>query len=155
MRMHSLLLRTLICAALGGCVTPAPIKSSTGENDAKLGAVALHSARLGQASLNPTRCQAGDRAFFLGGDFIDDASGVVLRLAFDPLDGAAVRLFVPGASPERSIVFRRVDCRVLDATLDPTNWKINDVSDYRLTLKFDCARGDDAASGQVAAVHCH
>lgn len=154
MRMNSFLLTTLICAALGGCATPAPIKPSPGESGASLGAVALHSMRLGQATLNPTRCQAGDRAFFLGGDFIDEASDIVLRLAFDPLDGAALRLFVPGTA-ERSIVFHRGDCRVLDATLDPTNWKINDVSDYRMTLKFDCALGADAAIGEVSATHCH
>jgi len=154
MRMTDLLLLAT-CATLGGCLASIPAAPSSGANGIGLGVVTLHSGRLGQMTLKPSHCSAGDRAFFLGGDFIDDASDVVLRLAFDPLDGAAVRLFVPGGAAERSIVFRRIDCRVLSATLDPTAWKINDVSDYRLSLNFDCARDGDAAIGQVAAAHCH
>lgn len=154
MRMTDLLLLA-ICVTLGGCLASAPAAPSPDANGASLGAVKLHSERLGNATLNPTHCRAGDRAFFLGGDFLDDASDVVVRVVFDPLDGAAVRLFVPGAAPERSTVFHRVDCRVLSATLDPTLWKINDVSDYRMTLKFDCALGTDAAIGEVSAAHCH
>ena len=155
MRINPIVLLSLSCAALGACASlgstsPAPVAA-----DASLGSVVLHSTRLGQVTLRPNRCQAGDRAFFLGADFIDDASGVVLRLAFDPLGGAAVRIFVPGGAPERSFVFRRADCRVLDASVEPTLWKINDVSDYHLGLKLECANGGDAAIGEVAAAHCH
>lgn len=154
MRRHAILTLLLLCTALAGCLAPSGARP-TDPADASLGAVTLLSGRLGQATLHPNRCEAGDRAFFLGGDFVDDRSGLVVRLAFDPLEGAAVRVFAREGGPEKSIAFRRADCRVLSATLEPTHWKINDVSDYHLALKFECARGADAAAGEVVAAHCH
>jgi hypothetical protein len=147
-----------ICTALAssGCFSMLPIDgpAAAGKGDGALGSVTLHSERLGQSTLAPDSCRAGDREFYLGADFVDAKSKLITRLAFDPLEGPGIRIFESGVA-ERSIVFRRGDCKVLDYTFEPTNWRINDVYDYHVSVKFDCAGSGDAANGELSAAHCH
>ena len=146
------------CALSNGCLSTLPVEGAASADkggDRTLGSVALYSERLGHSTFTPNTCRAGDREFFLGGDFIDEKSGFIARLVFDPLDGAALRIFASGKSAEKSIVFHHDDCRALNYTFEPTSWRVNDVYDYRISVSFDCSKSGDAAKGAVSATHCH
>jgi len=148
----------LPCALASGCLSTLPVDGNATAKkggNVSLGSVALYSERLGQSTIAPNTCSAGDREFFLGGDFIDEKSALVVRLVFDPLDGAAIRIFTPNSSAEKSVVFHRSDCEALKYTFEPTRWRVNDVYDYRISVSFDCKNGADAATGEVSATHCH
>ena len=145
------------CATIGGCLSSLPIDNSSaaGGADRTLGSVELHSAQFGQAIIAPDTCRSGDRERFLGGDFVDTRSGLVVRLVFDPLDGAALRIFASDAQTEKSAVFRRGDCRTLKYDFAPTSWRVNDIDDFRISMTFECAAHGDAAKGTVSSTHCH
>ena len=159
--MHRSRIAALIALAglSSGCFSTLPLDATDSHRpDAaqhSLGSVSLHSERLGQATIAPTACQAGDRAFFLGGDFIDEHAGLDVRFVLDPLEGPALRIFARDAPVEKSTVFHRGDCHVMKYSFTPTNWRINDVFDYRISVAFECAKAGDAASGELSAAHCH
>jgi hypothetical protein len=150
----------LLCAAClsVGCLTGRPLKagpeasSSSGE---ALGAFTLASQVLGSQSFTPTECASGDRQFFLGGDFKASDGGLVLRVVVDPLDGPVVRVFSSEAPYDKSLVFRRSECREFHFSLDETGWLINDVRDYRLSIQLDCSRPGESIQGRASATHCH
>ncbi len=120
-----------------------------------LGSFTVSSESLGQTMLMPSSCSAGDRQFFLGADLEDRRSGLVLRLVVNPLEGPAVRVF-PNAVPfEKSVVFRRNDCKVFHFSLDPTGWRLNRIYDYSLTLQLDCTRDGESIQGNASVAHCH
>jgi hypothetical protein len=155
---HSRFIWLLPFALSSGCLSTLPVDGSAAADksgNVSLGSVALHTERLGQATITPNTCSAGDRELFLGGDVIDEKSGLIVRLVFDPLNGAAVRIFVPNSSAEKSVVFHQRDCKALKYTFEPTHWRVNDVYDYRLSVSFDCRKDADAANGEVSATHCH
>lgn len=141
-----------------GCFSARPIgmtPDSTGEQS-RLGSFALSSAYLGHLMLSPSSCTAGDRQFFLGGDFEDEKTGMIIRLVVDPLYGPAIRVFANAEPYEKSVVFHRPECRVFHFTLDTTGWRINRIRDYRLTLDLDCTNPEgDSITGTVSATHCH
>lgn len=144
--------------SFGGCLAGRPIDSGSGSSvePQMLGSFALVSERLGHVTVVPTICTAGDRAFFLGGDFEDEKSGVVVRLVVDPLDGPAARVFAGAAPFEKTAVFRRPECRVFHFSLDTTGWRINRIQDYRLALELDCSNRDgDSIIGKASVNHCH
>jgi hypothetical protein len=107
-------------------------------------------------TLSPSVCTAGAREVFYGADFEDPASGLVLRLAVDPVSGPALRLF-PRASPfEKNLLFRRSECRSFRFSLDATGWRVGTTLDYRASLDVDCTNASgDSITGKVAAAHCH
>ena len=121
-----------------------------------LGSFTVSSDRLGHLTVSPSSCTAGDRQFFLGGDFEDEKSGIVARLVVDPLEGPAVRVFATAAPFEKTAVFRSPECRVFHFSLDATGWRINRIRDYRLSLDLDCSNKEgDTLTGKVSAAHCH
>ena len=106
--------------------------------------------------MSPSVCTAGAREVFFGADFQDLASGLVLRLAVDPLSGPALRLFPTAAPLERNVLFRRSECRTFKYTLEATGWRVGTVQDYRASLEVDCTNASgDSISGTAAAAHCH
>jgi len=143
-----------------GCFSSQPVtsdgqKSGAGESQ-PLGSLKLSSAALGQLTLLPTSCTAGGRQLFLGADFTDEAAGIVARLVVDPLEGPAVRVFASATPFDRSIVFRRPDCRAFHFSLESTGWRINRIDDYQVTLDLDCwGEGRDSIAGKVSSTHCH
>lgn len=158
MRRPGFALPAVLALLCSGCISsllPIDNPAAADKGAAALGSVTLHSGHLGQSTFSPNVCRAGDREFYLGGDFVDEKSGLIARLVFDPLEGAAIRIFEKDAAKDKSIVFRRDDCKRLEYSLDPTNWRINDVSDYRISFKFECARNGDSATGELSAAHCH
>lgn len=156
-RPTRVLVPTLALAALtAGCFSSQPVSPVAGAPPAALGSLSLSSGALGDATIVPTACEAGDRQFFLGGDFLDEKTGLVVRLVVDPLEGPAVRVFRAEKPFEGSRVFHRPDCAVFHFSLDSTGVRINRVEDYRLTLDVDCrSRDGDRLSGQASTTHCH
>ncbi len=157
--MKSLHLLTLLAAAslCGGCFPTLPIDASSDAGAGRpLGSFVLTSDRLGHETIAPATCTAGDRQSFLGGDFADEKSGFIVRLVVDPLEGPAARVFASATPYDKTAVFCRSECRVFHFSLDTTNWRINDVQDYRISLTLDCSdKEGDTISGNVSATHCH
>jgi hypothetical protein len=120
-----------------------------------LGKVTLASQKAGNVTFAPTACSAGDNQQFLGGDFADDGAGMILRLVIDPLYGPAVRAFSMKEPNERSVVFRRSECRTFKLHIERTGLTVNDVDEYRIALDVDCANGDgDTLKGSVSSDSC-
>lgn len=147
----------LSCLIIAGCFTSRPIDatSSSQPTPQSLGSLVLTSESLGHLTIEPTACVAGARQSFLGGDFEDQKSGMVIRLVVDPLDGPAVRAFASATPFDKSLVFRRSECRTFHFSLETTGWRINDIQDYRLSLDVDCARESESIQGKVSTTHCH
>jgi hypothetical protein len=121
-----------------------------------VGSVKLTSRSLGELTISPSRCTAGDRERFLGADFADEESDVVLRLAVDPVEGPAVRILSRAKSSDKAVVFRRSECRAFQWSVDATHMRVNRIQDYRVSLDLDCTNaGGDSISGKVLASHCH
>jgi hypothetical protein len=143
------------CFSLGGEPLPGT-PGAGGAATGTLGSFTASSPLLANATVAPTGCTSGDRQQFLGADFTDPASGLVVRLVVDPLDGPAVRLFDAADPFGRSVVLRRSECAVFRFSLDETGWKVNDVRDYRLSLELDCALADGTTvHGRASSTHCH
>ena len=122
---------------------------------AALGSFAVSSRQLGEATLAPSECTAGDRQLFLGADLTSPGAPLGLRLAVDPLEGPGVRVFATDAPLEKAVVFHRSDCTVFRFSLDATGWRVNDVNDYRLALEIDCGRVGERVRGSASSTHCH
>ena len=159
MKARKLLLATALVAAARCAPSKQAVagekKRDVTESGA-LGSVAIASPILGQQTIAPPTCRAGDRQFFLGADFEDARAGLVLRFLLDPLEGPAFRLYSQAAPFEKSVIFRRGDCRTLKFSFNPTTMRIDRVQDYKMSLEFECATsGGDSISGKLSADHCH
>jgi hypothetical protein len=120
------------------------------------GSFTVSTRALGHLTIAPSSCVAGDRQLFLGADFPDETAGAVVRLVVDPLDGPAVRVFSSAAPFDKSTVFHRADCPVFHFSLDSTDWRINHVQDYQVSLELRCATAEgETIEGRVAVDHCH
>ena len=127
-----------------------------GASPGVLGSFAVTSPLLGSVTVAPTACRGGDLQQFLGGDFSDPASGLVVRLVVDPLEGPAARVFDAADPFRKSIVLRRSECAAFHFSLEHTGLTINDVRDYRLSLELDCALADGTTvHGNASTTHCH
>jgi hypothetical protein len=156
-RFNPRLAGLLLMAFSAACFSARPV-STSGQSaaGASLGSFAFTSPAIGSLTIKPSACLAGGRQFFLGGDLAEESTGMVVRLAVDPIDGPAVRVFRSDEPFENASVFRRPECRVFHFTLDSTGWRINSVDDYRLTVDVDCtnSRGETLV-GKASATHCH
>lgn len=155
MRLASVasVLGLVLAPSLGGCP---PSRDGDIMESRPSGSVRLSSAALGSLTLSPSRCTAGDRERFLGADFRDETGDAVLRLAIDPVDGPAVRVFSSAAPFRKTVVFRASECRVFNWSLEATTMRVNRIQDYRVALDLDCAgKSGDSIEGRVASRHCH
>lgn len=158
MKRISILALSLGAGMLSGCLSSQPVREDGGTGQVQgdtLGTFAVSSPALGTRTVAPAGCTSGDPEFFLGADFADASSGLVLRLVVDPLDGPAVRLFAASSPFDNDIVFGRAECAVFHFSLDSTGWRVNRVSDYRVTLQLDCSRNGDSIRGHASSIHCH
>jgi hypothetical protein len=155
-RRGPVLLAAGLLSALVACFSTKPAtKTPSGQPDSS-GSFTVSAKALGRVTIAPSSCVAGDRQLFLGADFPDETAGAVVRLVVDPLDGPAVRVFSSSAPFDKSVVFRRSDCPVFHFSLDPTDWRINHVQDYQVSLELRCATAEgDTIEGRVAVEHCH
>ena len=147
----------LVSAGLLSCVSTRPTsKPGASGQTGSPGSFAVSTAALGRVTLAPSSCSAGDRQLFLGADFPDEKAGAVVRLVVDPLEGPAVRVFASDAPFDKSTVFRRSDCTVFHFSLDSTDWRIDHVQDYEVSLELQCATAEgETIEGRVAVDHCH
>ncbi len=121
-----------------------------------LGSFTVASPLLGNATVAPSGCSAGDLQQFLGADFSGPASRLVVRLVVDPLEGPAARVFDAEDRFRKSVVLRRTECAVFHFSLERTGWTINDVRDYQVSLELDCALADGTTvHGSASSTHCH
>jgi len=157
-------LASLLCAAVvvsTGCFSfpamPLPGYAATETAPAGvLGSFSVSSPLLGNATVAPTGCVSGDLQQFRGGDFSDPASGLVVRLVVDSLEGPAARVFDAADPFRKSVVLRRSECAVFHFSLEHTGLTINEVRDYRLSLELDCALADGTTvHGRASTTHCH
>lgn len=154
-RLRPLALSAALTLTGLGCFSSQPL-AADGKDSGPLGDFQLSSASLGQLTISPRDCLAGDRERFLGADFTDAAAGAVVRLVIDPLDGPAVRVFDSAAPFDKSVVFRRSECRTFHFSDESTMWRINGVQDYKLSLELDCVnKSGDSLAGRLSARHCH
>ncbi len=151
--MPAVLLLGLLSA---GCASSRPAGSAGGTQEARtFGSFKVASAHLENSAPAVTSCQAGDRLSFVGVDLFDDAAGTVVRLVVDPLYGPAVRVFALDDPYDKSVVFRRDDCRTFKFEMKTSGWRINGATEYHLKLELDCARPTgDSIVGQVAIRNC-
>ena len=152
-RRSQIIVLLLITLLLSGCLSTRPMATSPEQEG--LGSFSVSSPSFGPATLRPSTCSAGDREFFLGADFKDNSSDLVLRLVIDPLEGPAVRVFSIASPFDKSIVFRLKECRVFQFSLVPTGWRVNYIYDHSLTLQLDCTRDGESIQGNASATHCH
>ena len=157
-------LASLLGAAVAlstGCFSfPAmPLRGNAANDGAPpgiLGSFTVSSPVLGNATVAPTGCASGGLQQFLGGDFSDPASGLVVRLVVDPLEGPVARVFDAADPFRRGVVLRRSECASFHFSLEHTGLTINDVRDYRLSLELDCALADGTTvHGSASTTHCH
>mgnify|MGYP001767150252 CR=1 FL=1 len=121
-----------------------------------LGSFTLASPILGGTTLTPAECRAGDLQHFLGGDFVDPGTGLVVRLAVDPIEGPAARVFASAEPFAKSVVLRRSECEAFHFSLEWTGLTINDVRDYRISLELHCVLADGTSvHGSASSTHCH
>ncbi len=153
-RLTYLLLLGII-PLLMSCLSSRPLGNVPSSESQGLGSFSVSSQVFGVQSFTPTVCTAGDRQFFLSSDLSSPDSSLVLRLVVDPLEGPAVRLFSSQTPFDKSVVFRRSDCRVFHFSLDSTGWRVNDVYDYRFTLQLECERQGESIVGSASSSHCH
>lgn len=155
MRLRGWLAVAVCILSSGGCASGPPF-AGEGAAQRALGSFAVDSKRLGRITVVPALCSSGERLAFLGADFADEKTRAVVRLVVDPLAGPAARAFAVDAPYDKTLVFGRSQCRVFHFSLEGTGWRIDGITDYRVTLELDCtATNGDSIVGTASAGHCH
>jgi hypothetical protein len=110
---------------------------------------------LGQQTVAPTSCAAGERQVFLGVDLLDEGAGIVTRLVVDPATGPVVRAFKAASPFDATVLFHRSECRVFHFSLDSTGWRIDHIDELRMSLELDCQLpSGDSIGGRASAPGC-
>jgi len=131
------------------------IASRSGPSHSPLGSFVIAGPTLGQQTLAPTSCAAGERQVFLGVDLLDEATGIVTRLVVDPATGPVARVFRASAPFDASVLFHRSECRVFHFSLDSTGWRIDHIDELRMSLDLDCQLpSGDSIVGKASAPGC-
>lgn len=151
MRKPALALLAALLGSAAGCVTLGP----AGHEPAVTGRLVLAGPTFGERELVPVRCDSGQRQVFLGVDFASGETGLVARLAVDPIDGPAVKIFEAGAPFGPALLLRQRDCAAFHFSLARSGWRINDFDVLRVTLQLDCSLpAGDSVKGELAAPSC-
>ena len=107
---------------------------------------------MGTTTFVPTQCSSGDRMGFYGVDLTEPSHDGLLRLAFDPIDGARIRLKLGG----QDLKFDATSCPSLVATAEPTGWQVNDIRDLRGSIAMSCRLPDgQTLEGNIHFDHFH
>lgn len=120
------------------------------------GTVEIVSPIIGNHTFTPTGCVSGERQIFLGGDFEDTSSNLVLRLFVEPSGEASIRIFPADRPLEPGLLFGKADCGRFQLSLDRTGWQVNDIYDLAIRLELSCSTTNgDTAEGSLTVDHCH
>lgn len=148
----------LFLIPLTACFSTGPygdLPHSGADATAPLGTFSVSSPALSVESGAPRGCVSGDHELFYGVDFPDLEKKAVLRLVFDPVAGAAIRVFDPADPDRRTVVFRPPSCKTLSYLLEPSGWRINDYRGFHARLEADCETPEGAKlKASVLARHC-
>ncbi len=140
----------LVLLPLVGCGVIRASKAKTEGRSASLGSFRSSGPVLGARVLAPKICTTGEGQQFLGFDLYDEDSGVVARLVVDPVNGPVARVFDAKAPFDRSVVFRRSECRTFHFSIDATGWRIDRIDELRVSLELDCTLpSGDAITGSA------
>lgn len=159
-RISLLLACPLLLGCFGGATglraTPAdPVKPDTDAESAPLGRFEVASIGAPPGTIAPRTCLAGDHELFLGADLVDPESGLVVRLAIDPLYGPALRVFDEDEPFDRSVLFFREECTTFGMDFGETGASINGVTVRSLELDVDCENEEGAViRGRATASSC-
>lgn len=142
-------------AMLAACATSVPGTIGDHATGAPLGSLNLSSPALGERTLLPTVCRAGERELFLGFDLLDEKAGVVTRLIVDPATGPVVRVFSASAPFDKTVLFPRPECRTFHFSIESTGWRINRIDQLDVSLDLDCRLPSGSSIvGKVSAPGC-
>ncbi|MCA9690298.1 MAG: hypothetical protein KC636_11860 [Myxococcales bacterium] len=146
-RGRFVLLTALMILSFGSCIAPT---SSTVS-----GELTVKSDEFGEWRYAPTRCYSGEPGGFFGVDLIEGPEGSdrIVRVVEDPIDGAALRINVPGE--ELSLVVEQDGCRDWDVQLDRTNTRVNYVWNMDGHVEVSCAGEGVTIDASLAFVGCH
>jgi hypothetical protein len=152
------LLSLLLLVPLTACFSTGPygdLPRSGVDATAPLGTFSVSSPALSVESAAPRGCVSGEHELFYGFDFPDLEKKAVLRLVFDPVEGAAIRVFDPADPDRRTAVFRPPSCKSLSYLLAPSGWRVNDYRDFHARLDADCETPEGAKlKVSLSARHC-
>jgi hypothetical protein len=152
--------RPMLVAFVGllstGCLSSRTAGSRAQQADGRtFGSFKVASAPLGNPNLTVTSCQSGGRLSFVGADLFDDTARMAIRLVIDPLYGPGVRVFSLDAPFDKTVVFTRGECKAFHFALDSSGWRVNDVTEYHVTLEIDCSRPNgESLAGQATIRNC-
>jgi hypothetical protein len=128
----------LIAFFAGACITvPASL-----DRDAIEGELLIRDPAGDETRFVPDICSSGERELFRGFDLgASDDKSIRLRAVVDPIDGPVVR--IDDADREAGPLVLRPDiCRLLEISVEPTGWRINEYREVGGRVAFNCALSD-------------
>lgn len=143
-------------AALGKKPAAHPKAASRPTPSEPSNVVAIAGPTLGSRELRTNKCVSGGRFSFRGADIFDETTKevFVLRLALEPIEGPAVRIFVD-SELGKSIILRRKDCKAFEYELESTGKSVNFVTEMRVAVRLDChTKAGDFVVGKVELPAC-
>jgi hypothetical protein len=135
----------------GGCGVPVAALRDDGVS----GTLSVAGPAFGEVTLAPRVCHSGELQSFLGADFVDSDTGLVARLAIEPLSGPGVRVFKAAEPFGAALVMRPSDCEVFRFEHERNGWQLNDVYIVRVWLELECRLASgDRVQGDLRAEAC-
>ncbi|HXU32825.1 MAG TPA: hypothetical protein VN851_19820, partial [Thermoanaerobaculia bacterium] len=134
------------------CASAPPAKPKPNE---PTNTIATSGPKLGAQQIEPTKCISGGRYLFLGVDLIDERSGLIVRLVYDPLRDEFVRIFDPKLNETRTLILSRANCKTFKADLTFGDSMVNGIREMKASIDLDCETpGGNFAVGKVASESC-
>ena len=142
-------------ASCGSSATGLEPATSAGKSELGLGSFQVASIGAPPGTISPVACVVGDHELFLGADLVDPASGLVVRLVIDPIEGPVLRIYDADAPFDRSVLFFREECTDFVMRLADTGTTVNNIVERSLELEVDCENEDGATiRGRAVAARC-
>jgi hypothetical protein len=102
----------------------------------------------------PNRCKSGQRQGFFGVDLWTDGDDAAkIRGVLDPIDGAAVRLELPGA-PAPLTLSSQSTCEVFDFLVENEGPTTNDIRHVGGHLLLDCVEAGITLVADITFTNC-
>lgn len=118
------------------------------------GAISASGRALGTWTVHPTWCRSGQNSEFRGVQFFEDG-GNEHGVGFHQPVGEPAFISVNMQSSNKSYRFTDRACSVLDGTIQKQSSSVNNVTNLRGHVKFDCTDGGEHVSGDLTFENCH
>ena len=143
----------LVIVALGGGITLCGYAVAGGFTHVG-GTITSSGGELGAWTMTPDSCQSGERNQYRGASFYTSRDKRLGVAFLDPMGGdRAVTVNVPKGDNARR--FNPSDCKVLEGQVERQSSEVNDVTNVKGWVKFDCAYRDEHVTGDVTFENCH